>query len=99
MWLSSGWTSSVNSDLLDVKQLRQAHYGYQIDFGIVEVCFDVHAVALDRNDVVNECSHGHVVNGCYKLLTIVDHAHYLPSCVAVARNASVNRTLTIRLLS
>ena len=90
---------SIDPDRLDVQQLRQAHDRNQVNFGVIEVSFDVHAVALDRDDIVNEGSHGHVIDGCDKLLAIVDHAHDLPAGITVARDASVYRAVATRLLS
>ena len=83
---------SIDPNRLDVQQLRQAHDRNQVSF-------DVHAVALDGDDIVNEGSHGHVIDGCDKLLPIVDHAHDLPAGITVARDASVYRAVATRLLS
>ena len=74
---------SVNFNRFGVEELGQAEDGDDVDFSIVKVRLDIHAIRLNRNDVVNKCGHRHAIHSSDELLTIVDHAHYLPAGVTI----------------
>lgn len=76
-------------DVFDVEHMWWADDGQQVNLGVAEISLHVEAVALDGDDIVNDGCHCQVVNGGDKLLSALDHAHYLPAGVTIAGNSPI----------
>ena len=91
------WALPLGSvcDHVFVKYLVDRKQGDNFELWVVQICFDTQTIRLQRDKIIDQCSHNYVINCSNKVLFLTEQTNDLPASFSIFCNTSVQRSFNI----